>query len=404
MDGGILQGGGDLREVQIVLPDHLLGLLELDPAHILAGGDLQVLAEQGGQIAGGHIHMAGNQRHRQLFPDMLGDELLGPADDLIFGIDRIGGTQTGTRRADLLPQQLQQQNLEHTDHQVRGEGIHPLQLPEHPLQQRHCGLGDAELAIDELLGILAHQVEGDGDVAGAHVHIGILHMPLVGAVQHQITLLQQDVPAVGHGVQGALVHIGQLQGLMGLAGEGEALLLLLVEEGVDAADLDLAAEPELVAGIQTTHLLQLTAAGHVHAGTLLIRMNGKTDAGLDADDLVQIEMAEGLPLCRNGQHGHIRMVAQPNLTVTHIHRALAPDKIPDLTVFSLLGQVTAPDPLGFDDAVGLKRKLVQVADHISRLQKSHFRFSIAYGLFVYHYNKESRYMQSLFYFFYNLLC
>ena len=38
MHCGVLQCRGNLRKVQIVLPDHLLALLELDPADILAGG------------------------------------------------------------------------------------------------------------------------------------------------------------------------------------------------------------------------------------------------------------------------------------------------------------------------------------------------------------------------------
>ena len=42
---GILQCSGNFREVQIVFPDHLLALLKLDAADILAGGDLQMLLE-----------------------------------------------------------------------------------------------------------------------------------------------------------------------------------------------------------------------------------------------------------------------------------------------------------------------------------------------------------------------
>ena len=53
--------------------------------------------------------MAGDQGHGELFAHMLGDVLLGTADDLILGIDGVGGAQLGAGGGDLLPQQLQQQ-------------------------------------------------------------------------------------------------------------------------------------------------------------------------------------------------------------------------------------------------------------------------------------------------------
>ena len=46
VDGGILQCCRDLRKVPVALPDHLLALLELNAADILAGRDLQMLVEQ----------------------------------------------------------------------------------------------------------------------------------------------------------------------------------------------------------------------------------------------------------------------------------------------------------------------------------------------------------------------
>ena len=57
VDRGILEGGGDLGEVHVVLPDHLLALLELHPADILTGGDLHPLfcriGEDGDDVGGG---------------------------------------------------------------------------------------------------------------------------------------------------------------------------------------------------------------------------------------------------------------------------------------------------------------------------------------------------------------
>ena len=40
MNGGVVEGLGNLREVQIALTDHLLALLKLDAANVLAGRDL----------------------------------------------------------------------------------------------------------------------------------------------------------------------------------------------------------------------------------------------------------------------------------------------------------------------------------------------------------------------------
>ena len=90
MDGGVLQGGSDLREVQIVFPDHLLALLKLDSADVFSRGDLQIFVEQHRQVAGTHPHLTGHQGNGELFPDVGGDILLGLADDLILILHHIG--------------------------------------------------------------------------------------------------------------------------------------------------------------------------------------------------------------------------------------------------------------------------------------------------------------------------
>jgi hypothetical protein len=112
-------------------------------------------------------------------------------------------------------------------------------------------------------------------------------------------------------------------------------------------------------------------------------MDGKPDAGLDADSLIQIEMLEALSLGSHRQNGHIGMVAQPHLGLAHLHGTLAPDKLQDLTVLGLLGHITPTGTLRLDDAVGLKGKLVQIADHNVRLQslrrrrREEIRYSVA---------------------------
>ena len=83
---------------------------------------------------------------------------------------------------------------------------------------------------------------------------------------------------------------------------------------------DLTAEPEFVPGVQAAHLPGNLAAHQFHGGLLLVGMDGEADAGLDADDLVQIEMPEILALVGHGQDGHVGMVAQPELRLAHQHR------------------------------------------------------------------------------------
>ena len=78
----ILQLGGNLGKIQVVLPNHLLALLQLDAADVLAGRDLQILMEECRQVAGADIHLSGNQRHRQLLTDVGGNKLLGLTDIL----------------------------------------------------------------------------------------------------------------------------------------------------------------------------------------------------------------------------------------------------------------------------------------------------------------------------------
>ena len=108
---GILQIRGDLRKVQVVLPDHLLALLELDAADVFAGGDLQIFVEQGREIAGADVHLPGNQGHAQLLPDVGGNELLGLADDLVLRMDGVCGLELAASGGGDLPHQQEQQQI-----------------------------------------------------------------------------------------------------------------------------------------------------------------------------------------------------------------------------------------------------------------------------------------------------
>ena len=88
--GGILQSLCDLGEIHIALPDHLLAFLQFYPPDILAGGDLQMLVEQAGQITGADICVLCNQRNGELVAYILANVLLGSTDDLVFVIDALG--------------------------------------------------------------------------------------------------------------------------------------------------------------------------------------------------------------------------------------------------------------------------------------------------------------------------
>ena len=104
MNCGILQFRSNLREIQIVFPDHLFTYLELNPADILTGRDLQILMEQRSQIAGTDIHLPCHKRYRQFLPDMGRNVLLGLADDLIFSMDGIGSLKLAASGRNRFPQ------------------------------------------------------------------------------------------------------------------------------------------------------------------------------------------------------------------------------------------------------------------------------------------------------------
>ena len=87
---GVLQGSGDFREIQLVFPDHLLALLQLDAADILAGRNLEILVKQCRQLAGTAIPLPRHQRHRQLLPDMTANVYLRLPDDFVFAVDGVG--------------------------------------------------------------------------------------------------------------------------------------------------------------------------------------------------------------------------------------------------------------------------------------------------------------------------
>ena len=106
MHRGIVQAGGNLGKVHSAAADELLGFLKLNATHIVRRGNLQMLLEQGGEVTGAHAGIFGNLRHRKLALHILGNVLLGCADNAVLVFGAVGGLQGsgGTVRA---AQQLQ---------------------------------------------------------------------------------------------------------------------------------------------------------------------------------------------------------------------------------------------------------------------------------------------------------
>ena len=85
-----MERAGDLGEIQIAFPDHLLAFLQLDAPYVLAGGQLQMLVEEAGQITGAYINILCYQGYGQLAAHVVGNKLLGTTDDLVLVVDALG--------------------------------------------------------------------------------------------------------------------------------------------------------------------------------------------------------------------------------------------------------------------------------------------------------------------------
>ena len=126
-------------------------------------------------------------------------------------------------------------------------------------------------------------------------------MPLARAVDHQISLLEEQILPVRHGVQRPLIHIGQLRHGMGLAGEQEALLLLLIEEGVNPLHLKLVIHPLAVRAAAATGFRRLGAVQQ-SIRRACEGADAEKGTGLDAHRLVQIKILIGFAVHADGQH------------------------------------------------------------------------------------------------------
>ena len=361
MHGGILKFRGDFREIQVVFPNHLLAFLKLNPADIFAGGNLQILVEQSRQIAGAHVHLPGNQRYGQLLSDVGGDELLSLADDLVFRVHRVGGLQLAAGGGGGFPQEQKQQQIQLAQDNVPGQGIRGLLLPEHILEQSHRLLGGGEFPVQQGVQPVSPGGKGNGYIPGGNANVGVLHMPLTGAVDHQVALLQKQILAFGYGVQRPLIHIGQLRHGVGLPGKQEALLLLLVEEGVHVIHLELAIDLRL-GKIPGAHFLRRRRSPE--QGVRLTDKGGDDEKHprLDAHGLIQIVVLVVFPVQAYGKHAGAGTAGCPGVGKSaENHRVLlGKGKGRDCVFIKTAGAVGAFRGNG---AKALEGNLIQIPDH-----------------------------------------
>ena len=204
------------------------------------------------------------------------------------------------------------------------------------------------------------QIKGQCHEPGRHADIRVLHMPLVGTVQHQFPLLQQDILPLHHGVQRALIHIGQLHHGVGFPGKQEALLLLLIEEGVDAV------HPELMLGLPEVQLpgrehLRAVLSSHHNRGLLLKGTDPIIDPGLNKGDFIQIEMLKNLPIQTDREHRRSFSAADPGLGRGTENCRIPPAQLQHFIVLIRIFHRLCPFRQNRPKI--LKGKLVQILDH-----------------------------------------
>ena len=185
-------------------------------------------------------------------------------------------------------------------------------------------------------------------------------MPLVRGIDHGIPLVQQPVLAVCHGVQTALVHIGEFRHGMGFPGEQKALLLLLIEKGIDSRHTQLAVNAHTVHHIRA-HLLRLDLRGE-HDGSLgFIDIQREEKPLPQRNGLVQVIMLIVLTILADRQDAHIAGTAQKRIGPCPEDGGLRLGKL-DLNGIPGRGLIDLCS-LWKDRAKPLKIHLIQVLNH-----------------------------------------
>ena len=274
-----------------------------------------------------------------------------------------------------MAQDRQNQGAQVGQDHVGRVGIHPFLLPQHLLDQGYCLLRGGEFPVQQGRDVHTLQVEGDGHIPGRDTHIRIVHVPLVGSLEGKLALLQEDVLTVGNGVQLALIHISQLRHGVFLTGENEALLPLLVEEGVDAVNADLTVQPQ--AGIGAG--IDLLGSDSGAKGDLRFALEGiqaEISVGFDTCRLIEVEVLEVDAIVGNGQNAF----AAPQIKIgvdsgtvqgdiRHIRRQQK-DAVCRLGLFV---------PVGQKGAEFLKSNRIQILDHITQLLRRNMQNGVTVG-------------------------
>ena len=317
--------------------------------------------EQRREIAGADVHLPGDQRHRQFFPDVSADKLLRLTDDLVLAVDGVGGLQLPGRGGCGLPLKPEQQQIQLVEDDVVGVGVHNLLLPEHILQQRRHALGRGEFPVQQGSQVNAADIKGNGHKPGGDTDVGVLHVPLPRAVEDDVPLPEQKILPVHHAVERALIHVGQLGHGVGFPGKQEALFLFLVEEGVNALHPQLMIHPGAAEGA-ASQLLRRLLGGHHHRGVPLKRFQEEINPFADDGGLVQIEALVGFPVRAGGQNAHAHAAADPGLRRGAVDHRLRPGQphggsiVPEQIPVRL-------GALGRNAAKAAERDLIQVSDH-----------------------------------------
>ena len=292
---------------------------------------------------------------------MSADKLLRLTDDLVLAVDGVGGLQLSCLGGRGLPLKLKQQQIQLVEDDVVGVGVHKLLLPQHILQKRRHTLGRGEFPVQQGSKVNAADVKGNGHEPGGDADVGVLHVPLPRAVEDDVSLPEQKVLPVYHAVQRALIHVGQLGHGVGFSGKQEALLLFLIEEGVNALHPQLMIYPG-AAGGAATQLLRRFLSGHHHRGVPLKRLQKEIDPLADNGGFVQIEALVGFPVRAGGQDAHAHAAADPRLRCGAVDHRLRPRQphsggvVPEQIPVRL-------GALGRNAAEAAERDLIQIADH-----------------------------------------
>ena len=174
-------------------------------------------------------------------------------------------------------------------------------------------------------------------------------------------------------MQGTLIHIGQLRHGVGFPGEEEALLLLLIEKGIDPFHPKLMVHPLTVRAAQA-HLLRRLRAVHQSVCRAGKGTDAEENLGLDAHRLVQIEILKYLSVQTDGEHAGTVAVGDPGIAGGLPGYCLRGQSYCNgggfIKALGILG------PLRRHAAKALKSNLIQIPDHGWFLPKNNNRVTM----------------------------